>query len=86
MTQGPSQPLLPLPPEGLDSGASFSQHTVGGRFGPPPNSEDPAPGRLPGDGEQQGEETAVLLEVWGLKPQDTVLGTFFEVLLAFEEF
>lgn len=43
----------------------------------------PAPGIFPELGEQQREEISVLPEAWILRPQDTVVGTFFEVLLVF---
>lgn len=68
MTRGPSPPLLHLPPEGLDSEASSSRHTVGGQFAPPHTLIIQLQGIFLHMGEQQAEETAVPLEVWGLKP------------------
>lgn len=66
MTGGPSPPLLHLPPEGLDSEASSSRHTVGGQFAPQTLIIQ-LQGVFLHMGEQQAEKTAMPLEVWGLK-------------------
>lgn len=83
MTRGPSPPLLHLPPEGLDSEASSSRHTVGGQFAPPSHPDNSAPGNLPAHGGAAGRGDGCAARGLGPQALRHCAGTFFEALLAF---